>query len=128
MATKSKATASPAKAGNYAANRKRRLERTLKKQPNNKQVELALKDNPTWLRKKPNTPYWSHTMIEEAKLFKQFTGKMDLAVFSSIEATRSSARLHLKRDDWDQHKLPEGKVNFTLGARAHDQYGNLVWA
>lgn len=82
---------------------------------------------PTGTRKKPVTPYWSHTMIREAKLFKEFTGKVDLNIFSSIETVRSNARLHSTREDWSQVKLPQGKVNFTLGARAHDKQGRLIW-
>ena len=81
----------------------------------------------TSTRKKPVTPYWSHTMIREAKLFKEFTGKVDLSIFSSIESVRANARLHATRQDWSQVKLPHGKVNFTLGARAHDGKGNLIW-
>ena len=81
---------------------------------------------PGW-RKKPATPYWSHTMIREAKLFKYFTGRVDLAIFSSTETVRANARLHSTRKDWSQVKLPQGKVSFTLGARVHDKYGKLVY-
>lgn len=82
---------------------------------------------PTGTRKKPVTPYWSHTMIREAKLFKEFTGSVNRDIFSSIESVRANARLHSTRQDWSQVKLPHGKVNFTLGARAHDGQGNLIW-
>ena len=111
----------------FIANRKARLERTLKKQPNNEQVKLALKDNVSYKRKAPTTPYWSHTMIKEAKIIKEVTGSMSLDIFSNIEKTNANARLHLCRKDYSQIKLPEGKVSFTLGARAHDNRGNLVW-
>ena len=130
MATKaSNKAATPAKpVSRYSINRKKRLERTLKQQPNNEQVKVALSDDRPSSRKTPNNSYWSHTMIREAKLFKEFTGRMDLNVFSSTESVRGNARLHLTRTDWAQIKLPEGKVSFTLGARAHDALGNLVWA
>ena len=82
---------------------------------------------PTGTRKKPVTPFWSHTMIREAKLFKEFTGKVDKNIFSSIDSVRGNARLHSTRADWSQIKLPQGKVNFTLGARAHDKQGRLIW-
>lgn len=124
MATKSPASA-PKKLGNFAQNRKLRLERTLKDQPNNKQVQLALTENPNWVRKAPNTPYWSHSMIKEAKLIKEFTGKMDIAIFSNIESISAKTRIHIASDP--QLKAPEGKVNFTLGARAHNNQGVLVW-
>lgn len=127
MATKNKATAAT-KTTNYSANRKRRLERTVKAQPNNEQARIALGDNRPPKRKTPKAAYWSHTMIREAKLFKEFTGRVDLAIFSSTESVRSNARLHSGRKDWEQVKLPEGKVSFTLGSRAHDKQGNLVWA
>lgn len=78
-------------------------------------------------RKKPKNPYWSHTMISEAKLFKLFTGRVDLNIFSSTETVKANARLHSTRKDWSQVKLPQGKVSFTLGARAHDKYGKPVW-
>ena len=82
---------------------------------------------PTGTRKKPVTPFWSHTMIREAKLFKEFTGRVDRDIFSSSDVVRSNARLHATRADWSQVKLQQGKVNFTLGARAHDGKGNLIW-
>ena len=82
---------------------------------------------PTGTRQKPVTPFWSHTMIREAKIFKEFTGKVDRNIFSSIESVRSNARLHATREDWSQIRLPMGKVSFTLGARAHDSKGNLIW-
>lgn len=120
MATKSnKKVQTTAPVGSrIEANRKRRLARTLKEQPNNEQVQLALNDSRGHKRKTPKNPYWSHTMIREAKLFKEFTGKMDTNIFSSIEATRTNARLHTTRTDWSQVKLPEGRVDFSLGARA----------
>lgn len=123
MATKqAPATAKPN--SKFSENRKKRLERTLKKQPNNEQVKLALTETRSWARKKPNTPYWSHTMIKEAQLFKEFTGKMDLTIFSNIESASSNARLHMHSDP--SNKAPEGKVLFTLAARAHSK-GTLVW-
>jgi hypothetical protein len=118
MATKAKAAVTPATGNSrIEANRKRRLERTVKAQPNNQQAALALKETRGHKRKKPNSPYWTHTMIREAKLFKEFTGNMDLAIFSSTDTVRANARLHLTCKDWSQVKLPQGKVDFSLGAR-----------
>lgn len=123
MATKNKSTTSAAPAGNrIEANRKKRLERTVKAQPNNAIAAAALSENRGHKRKTPKNPYWSHTMIREAKLFKEFTGRMDINIFSSIESTRANARLHLSRNDWSQVKLPEGKVDFSIGARALGNY------
>lgn len=78
---------------------------------------VAKPEQPGW-RKKPKTPYWSHTMIREAKLFKEFTGRVDLNIFSSTLAVSSNARLRSTRKDWSQVKLPQGKVDFSIGARA----------
>lgn len=114
-------TAAPV-GGRIEANRKRRLTRTLKQQPNNEQVQLALSEPRGHKRKTPKNPYWSHTMIREAKLFKEFTGKMDINIFSSTEATRTNARLHTTRIDWSQVKLPEGRVDFSIGARAFGKF------
>lgn len=77
----------------------------------------AKQQDPGW-RKKPQNPYWSHTMIREAKLFKEFTGRVDLNIFSSTLAVSSNARLRSTRKDWSQVKLPQGKVDFSIGARA----------
>lgn len=118
MATKAKATtAAPAGNTRLEANRRRRLERTVKAQPSNTQAALALKETRGHKRKKPTTPYWSHTMIREARLFKEFTGNMNISIFSSIDSVRGNARLHLTRKDWSQVKLPQGKVDFSIGAR-----------
>jgi hypothetical protein len=126
MATKQTKAAPAVNTNNRTeANRRRRLERTIKAQPNNEQAKRALGDSKN-KRKAPTVPYWTHTMIREAKLFKQFTGKMDINVFSSNETIRANARLHL--NSGNQTKLFNTKVNFTLGARAHDSQGNLIWA
>lgn len=92
-----------------------------------KPTKAAPKVEQAGWRKKPQTPFWSHTMIREAKLFKLFTGRVDLAIFSSIESVRANARLHSTRKDWSQVKLPQGKVSFTLGARVHDKQGKLLY-
>ena len=70
MATKNKNTPTAAPAGGrIEANRKKRLERTVKAQPNNEQAKIALSEGRGHKRKTPKNPYWSHTMIKEAKLF-----------------------------------------------------------
>lgn len=54
-----------------ATNRKRKLERLLKKFPNNLQLVEALK-NIKYRRKTPKTTQWSHTSKSTAELFKKF--------------------------------------------------------
>ena len=125
MATKSKTTAAapaiPQGVARTQANRKRRLERTLKAQPNNTQVQNALLEVGRQ-RKAPVTPQWSHTAIRLAKLFKEFTGRAPKELFSSnpkvaqAALTAPSTKLFIN--------LPQGKVDFTLGARAFMRKGN----
>lgn len=97
------------------ANRKRRLQKLLKAQPNNTQLQNALLEVGT-PRKKPANPQWSHTMIREAKLFKLFTGSVPKDIFSSNDKVREQARLHAHREHFEG-MLPQGKVDFSLGAR-----------
>ena len=119
MATKSKAAPAPAAVpqgvARTQANRKRRLERTLKQQPNNLQVQNALLEVGRQ-RKAPVTTQWSHGSIRLAKLFKYFSGRAPKELFSSnpkvVQAAMSvpSTKVFLN--------LPQGKVDFTLAARA----------
>ena len=127
MATKNKtqtSTASSKGPGTAEANRKRKLLKLLKQQPNNEQIKDAL-TNIKYRRKTPKTQEWSKSAIQMAKLFKLFTGRADWDLFSSNPKVQAAAlAVHSKKDF---SKLPEGKVSFSLGARAHDKYGNLVW-
>jgi poly-D-alanine transfer protein DltD len=108
----------------YEKNRKLKLQRLLKQQPNNEQIKNAL-SNIRPRRKTPINPQWSHTDIRIAKLFKEFTGRADKALFSSNPKVQSEA-VQAARGNPDK-KAPEGRVSFQLGARAHDKYGRLVW-
>ena len=124
MATKAKTTPVTKSAGTMEANRKRKLLKLLKQQPNNEQIKDAL-TNIKYRRKTPKGQEWSKTQIHIAKLFKQFTGRADWDLFSSNPKVQASAiAMHSKKDF---RNLPQGKVSFLLGARAHDKYGNLVW-
>lgn len=67
----------------WEVNRKRKLERTLKAQPDNIQVKTALKGGLVYRRKTPTTRVWSATWIRTAKLFKLFTGRFDHAIMSA---------------------------------------------
>ena len=124
MATKAKNTSATKSAGTMEANRKRKLLKLLKQQPNNEQIKDALV-NIKYRRKTPKNQEWSKTDIQTAKLFKQFTGRADWDLFSSNPKVQAAAiAMHSKKDF---RNLPEGKVSFSLGARARDKYGNLVW-
>ena len=128
-------TASKSKQGYYSSykasskwktNRERKLQKLLKLNPNNKeQLESALKSL-VYRRKTPGkTGSWSKTNIHIAKLFKLFVGKVHRDIFSSNPKVQAPA-LMLRGNR--QSKPVDGKVDFTLKARVHDKYGNLVWA
>ena len=76
----------------WESNRKLRLERTIRKQPNNEQAKLALKSI-VYRRKTPKAPEWSATWIAAAKLFKLFGGRFDRVIMS---ANQDAVRLALQ--------------------------------
>ena len=109
----------------WATNRKIKLTRLLKQQPNNEQIKDAL-TNIKYRRKTPTTKtVWSHSNIRIAKLFKEFTGRASAELFSSNPKVQSVALSY--RPDADKMKVIDGRVNFSLGARAHDAKGNFIW-
>ena len=109
----------------WATNRKIKLTRALKQQPNNEQIKDALA-NIKYRRHTPNgKTVWSHGNIRLAKLFKEFTGRASVDLFSSNPKVQAAALAY--RPDESKLKVIEGKVSFSLGARAHDSKGNLVW-
>jgi hypothetical protein len=72
----------------WETNRKRRLERTLKAQPNNEQVKQALKGM-VYRRKTPTNRPWSASWVRVAKILKEFTGRCDPGILSSnVETAR----------------------------------------
>jgi hypothetical protein len=109
----------------WATNRKIKLTRVLKQQPNNEQIKDALA-NIKYRRHTPNAKtVWSHGNIRLDKLFKEFTGRASADLFSSNPKVQAGALAY--RPNWENVKVIEGKVSFSLGARAHDSKGNLVW-
>lgn len=106
----------------WEKNRKAKLERTLKAQPNNEQVKNALKQI-VYRRKTPNTRVWSASWIKVAKLFKLFEGRFDPNIMS---ANQELARAALSRQSKvsaeilkrkEQPKNPDTSKFFTLEAR-----------
>jgi hypothetical protein len=103
------------------ANRKRRLTRLLKSQPNNVQLQNAVLETGQ-VRKKPVTPQWSHSAIRLAKLFKYFRGSAPKELFSNNPKVQQAA---LTTPNTKQFlNLPQGKVDFSLGARAFMRKAN----
>lgn len=105
----------------YASNRKRKLLKAQKEQPNNEQITNALK-NITYRRKTPGTSMWSHSDKREAQLIKYVVGKMDYNIFNSNDSIAFLALGKLK----STNKAVVTKVSFKLGDRAHDKSGALV--
>lgn len=124
MATKSKApaaaTAVPQGVARTQANRKRRLTKLLKQQPNNKQIQNALLEVGS-NRKAPVTAQWSHSDIRLAKLFKEFTGRAPKELFSTNPKVQQAALQTPSTKTFVN--LPQGKVDFSIGARAFMREG-----
>ncbi len=127
-------TTSKSKVGHYATykatnrwhtNRKQKLLRAAKAQPNNEDIKDALV-NIKYRRKTPKTRVWSHSAIRYARLYKRFMGHASIDLFSSNPKTVIAAlSVHPSKQFVN---VPDGKVSFSLGARAHDGQGNMVWA
>jgi hypothetical protein len=125
MATKPvKVEPSNHKALRTEANRKRRLERTLKAQPNNKQVELALKDTGS-KRKASGKREWSHSARRTAQVVKLFCGRAPKEIFTSSNKAQQDQLQTLASAKVG--KPVTGRVDFSVRARAHDKRGQLVW-
>jgi hypothetical protein len=106
----------------WKSNREARLLRALQRNPENAaQIEAAI-GNMVYRRQTPTTPQWSHTMIREAKLFKEFCGSAPIQCWSSNPKVREAALAKLGRD-WTQVTLPEGKVDFSLMYRIANPAG-----
>lgn len=76
--------------GRMQKNRKKKLERQAKRQPNNDNIRKALLDI-RYRRAAPKVPLWSASMIATAKLFKEFGGNVDINIFSADEKKRAEA-------------------------------------
>jgi hypothetical protein len=125
MATKpAKAEPTNNKSARTEANRKRRLQRTLKAQPNNKQVELALGDSGT-KRKAPGKREWSHSARRMAQIVKLFCGSAPKEIFTSNSKAHQDQLQTLA--SVKTGKPQAGRVDFSVRARAHDKAGRLVW-
>lgn len=111
----------------WEANRMKRLERALKRNPGNvAQIEAAMKGM-VYRRKTPSTPMWSASTRSMAVLFKKFSGAASHNLFSSNEEVNRTALM--KPGNAEKVVV---STNFTamgkLALRAHDGKGNLVWS
>lgn len=123
MATKA---AAPTKKNqdNAEANRMVRLLRTQKKQPNNKQIDAALKTTRIH-RKTPVNPVWTSQWRTVAGLYVLFGGNFNVGLMSSnIESQRAAASKPSKYATLT--KAPQYPANaFSIEARI--QGGAASW-
>ena len=124
-------TTSKSKTNHYAAykanktwekNRTKRLERTVREQPNNEQAKTALKAGFVYRRKNPVTRPWSASWVRVAKLFKEFTGSFYPDIMSSNKDTAFAAMQRPGRKTIENQRqkpkdVMQAKDFFTLGAR-----------
>jgi hypothetical protein len=89
--------------GIYTKNRKRRLERALKRNPENEQIKDALKDI-GYRRKKPNTQMWSSSARRQAQLLRE------MRAVGNVASNTKQAKPH-------PHEVFSIKHPFSIGAR-----------
>jgi hypothetical protein len=98
MANKSGGASKVGQALNYKnskrweSNRRKRLMNLELEQPNNAQIGEALK-NLRYRRRVPTAPFWSHSRIRIAQLFKRFRGAVDMGMFNNNEKVSTPAIL-----------------------------------
>ena len=104
----------------WEANRKARLERTLKEQPNNEQVKQALKGM-VYRRKTPGPLGWSHQDKTAAQLYRKICGFFDRAILSKDPKVSQPAiqrKSETQQSVTKQDPIPSyGPSFFALGAR-----------
>ena len=112
----------------WSKNRKLKLERALKRNPENTQISEALK-NIQYRRKTPSTQEWSASSKAMAQLVKLFTGFCDKNIFHANKDLREAAYQAIKaKQPKIEHSLSQNtKGMFSIKARAHFK-GEPVWA
>jgi preprotein translocase subunit Sss1 len=100
------------------ANKKARLEKELKKNPDNEQVKQALKTVGGWGRKKPTKSEWSKTTRSTAKLMKEVYGKCDNRIFSPNKETRDAGFAALSVTVQKEANKPKLKEFYSIASRA----------
>lgn len=101
----------------WKVNRTKRLERDLKNNPSNEKQIMDALGNMVYRRKTPTNPFWSSTRRNQARLFKLFTGRVNIAMFSNNEKLANEALLARSN-----LKVPAGlvynhKTAFNIGTR-----------
>lgn len=106
----------------WETNRTKRLERTIRNQPNNLQAQAALKAGFVYRRKTPTTSVWSASWVRIAKLYKEFTGTFNPALMSAnrdavFTANSTPGRKTLANAQVKVKERVNERDFFTLGAR-----------
>ncbi len=108
-----------------AANRIKRLQRTLKVQPENQQVIDALKTT-KMSRTKPKVPQWSSYTIGIAKMMRKVRGAFDKDIFSkSPEVADFALRKHAAFQASVFKKMEMPKNPFSIKTQI---LGNIAWS
>lgn len=110
----------------WEKNRKRRLEKLLKEQPNNEQIKNAL-SGMVYRRKTPSVREWSSSWIRTAKLFKLFEGRFDRNIMSANPEVARNALQRQSKVSAEilrakvQPKQPDTKSFFSIATRLADK-------
>jgi hypothetical protein len=110
----------------WEVNRKRKLNRHLKKHTGDAVAQRAL-GNIKYRRKTPKDPQWTPGKIKIAMLFKQFAGRVNKDMFNSNHKIQQEAINSYSRNTGLVRVNQTSRVDFSIGARAHDRYGRQAW-
>lgn len=113
----------------WERNRKRKLERALKRNPENKQITVALSAI-SYRRGTPKNPHWNATDIKMALLVKQVAGFCNKDIFHANKDLRNVAWASInskKAKSGITSTFSTVKNLFSLKTRAHTG-GVLIWA
>ncbi len=101
----------------WETNRKRKLAKVLKEQPNNLQVKNAM-SGMVYRRKTPTTPQWSASAKRIAQMYKQFTGLFHKDILSTDPKLQLAAtKLRSKRQYPEIKDTSQYPSMFALGNR-----------
>lgn len=101
----------------WETNRKRKLAKVLKEQPNNLQVKAAM-EGMVYRRKTPKTRQWSATAKRVAQMYKQVTGLFHRDILSTDpKAQLAATKLRSNRQYKEVPNTAQYPSMFALGNR-----------
>lgn len=101
----------------WKTNREVKLLRALKTNPNNLQIEAAIK-NISYRRRTPKASFWSHSTKKSAQMIKEFCGSCPHAIFSSNKLVAADALSSLGRNKGKSAEKLNKPVDFSIKGRA----------